>query len=148
MGANNVSGLDATAYFRWFFRIILCAIFAVFIFATAYSIDLWSRRVWGNRFFVFISTISYSFFLWHQNINIFYKQIGVPYTTSNPVMNDRSAMDWYVLLTIVTSLAIASASTYLIEMPIAKYGFVGYFKRIASGIKTAPEKIKTALKNA
>ncbi len=148
MNLNTVNGLDASVYFRWFFRIILSAIFAVFIFATAYSIDLWSRRVWGNRFFVYISTISYSFFLWHQNMNIFFKQIGVPYTTSDPVMNDRAAMDGYVFLTIITSLAIATASTYLIEMPIAKYGFVGYFKRIASGIKTAPEKIKTALKNA
>ena len=144
MNVNNIS----VTYFRWFFRIIVCLLFAVFIFSAAYSIDLWSRRILGNKFFVFMSTISYSFFLWHQNINIFYKESHIPYTTSNPVMNDRAAMDGFVILTIVTSLAIATASTYLVEMPIAKYGFKGYIVRIAKGIKAAPGKIKTALKNA
>ena len=148
MSANNIGGLDSVTYFRWFFRIIVCTILAIFIFSAAYSIDLWSRKILGNKFFVFMSTISYSFFLWHQNINIFFKEAHVPYTTSNPVMNDRAAMDWYVVLTIITSIAIAAASTYLVEMPIARYGYKGYFKNIINGIKAAPVKIKEAIKNA
>ncbi len=148
MDLNVVSGVDSVTYFRWFFREILCVIFALFLFSATFSIDLWSRRILGNKFFVFISAISYSFYLWHQNINIFLKKINVPYTTVNPVMNDRAAMDGYVLLGIVISLAIAVVSTYLIEMPIAKRGLVGYFKSIINGAKAAPQKIKQALKNA
>lgn len=148
MNVNSIGGFDSVTYFRWFFREILCVIIALFLFSATFSIDLWNRKILGNRFFVFISAISYSFYLWHQNINIFLKKIRVPYTTVNPVMNDRAAMDGYVLLSIVISLAIAVTSTYLIEMPIAKYGFKGYFKNIINGVKAAPQKIKEALKNA
>lgn len=144
----QIPGADGSVYFRWFFREILCVIIALFLFSATFSIDLWNRKILGNRFFVFISAISYSFYLWHQNINIFLKKINVPYTTVSPVMNDRAAMDGYVILTIVISLAIAVASTYLIEMPIARRGVVGYFKNIINGAKAAPQKIKEALKNA
>ncbi len=148
MGSNTVNGIDGPTYFRWFFRYIVSALFAVFIFASAFSIDLWSRRILGNKFFVYLSTISYSFYLWHQNIHIWLKKINVPYTTQNPVTSDRNAMDGFVFLSIVLSLLISTASTYLIEMPISKYGLIGYFKNIGKGIKNAPARIKDAVKNA
>lgn len=137
---------DGPAAFRMIYRFIVDGAFAVFIFATSFSYKWWGEKIWGNRFFVYISTISYSFYLWHQNIHIFLKKIHVPYTTQDPVMQDRAAMDGFVLLSIVLSVAIAAASTYFIEIPISKYGFKGFLIKIKNKILIIAQKNDKNLK--
>lgn len=123
---------DGPTVFRMLYRFIADGAFAAFLFTTSFSCKIWERKIWGNKFFVYLSTISYSFYLWHQNVHIFLKKINVPYTAQNPVMNDRAAMDGFVLLSVVISLLIATASTYLIEIPISRYGFKGCIRNIKS----------------
>lgn len=138
MDAAQVNGL----YFRMMTRAILCGVVAVFLFASCYSIKLLQKKILGNKFFVFISTISYSFYLCHQNINIFLKRVNVPYTTVSPVMHDRHAMAGYSFLAIILSLIVAVILTYFVELPIAKYGYKGYFKRIPQNFKDFIQKLK------
>lgn len=135
-------GLDTTAYFRMIYRTILALGFALFLFAACYAYRFWERGIWGNRIFVFLSTISYNFFLWHQNIHILLKKLNIPYTTMNPVQNDRAAMDGFVLLSSVLSLLIATAVTYLVEIPISRYGIKGYGKMICTRKEGYREKKK------
>lgn len=122
-------GMEVSVYFRMMLRPLLDGAFAVFLASTCYSLKFWEQKIWGNRLFVFLSTISYSFYLWHQNLYIFFKRVNIPYSAQNPVMGDRAAMDGLFLICAAASLIIASLSTYLIEQPIAKYGYIGAFKR-------------------
>ncbi|MDY3031668.1 MAG: acyltransferase [Clostridia bacterium] len=128
MGAALIDGADAQSYHRLLYRTIPSALFALFIFSASYSAGAWQRFL-GNRFFAFVSAISYSFYLWHQNIHIVLKKLNIPPTTADPVMNDKRAMVIFLLLSIALSLAAAVISTYLIERPIVKYGFKGALKR-------------------
>ena len=59
---------------------------------------------------------------------IFLKKINVPYTVQSPPMHDRAAMDGFVVLSVLLSLAVACISTYCIELPIMRYGFLGAFE--------------------
>lgn len=141
MGSVRMEGMDAQSYHRLLYRWILAWLFALFIFAAAYSAKMW-QKFWGNKFFVFMSGISYSFYLWHQNIHIALKKLHIPYTTADPVMNDKTAMAWFLVISIILSLAIASFSTYCIEKPVVKYGFKGCAVKIGGGVKKIITKIK------
>lgn len=134
MGSARIEGMDAQSYHRLLYRWILAWLFALFIFAAAYSVKAW-QRFWGNKFFVFMSGISYSFYLWHQNIHIALKKLHIPPTTADPVMNDKPAMVGFLVISIVLSVAIASFSTYCIEKPIVRYGFKGCATGIYGRIK-------------
>ena len=136
---------DGPTAFRMLYRFIADGAFAVFLFTTSFSYKLWERKIWGNKFFIYLSTISYSFYLWHQNVHIFLKKINVPYTVQNPVMNDRAAMDGFVFLSVVISLLIATASTYLIEIPISRYGFMGCIRKIKGTITARTSKKQNSI---
>lgn len=131
-GASFPNGYDSSVYFRFLYRGLFSVIAAGFIFTACFSCGFWEKNVWGNRFFVFLSSISYTVYLWHQNIYIFLKKVHIPYTTSNPVMNDRQAMEGMTLICLAASVIIGVLVTKYIEGPIVKYGFMGCMKRIAS----------------
>lgn len=133
MGNANVNGLDSSACHRLLYRILLSSLFALFILSASYSAKIW-QKFWGNKLFVFISGISYSFYLWHQNIHIALRKLNIPYTSQNPVTLDKQAMVIFMILSIVLSVSIAIFSTYCIEKPIVRYGFCGYFKLIKEKI--------------
>ena len=125
---QGVSGGDA--YFRFLYRGLFAACMAGFLFTACFSCDFWEKKLWGNRFFVFLSSISYTVYLWHQNIYIFLKRFNIPYTTADPVMNDRAAMEGMVFLCLSASLIIGVLVTKYIEGPIVKYGYRGVARRI------------------
>ena len=139
-------GTDGVTYFRFLYRIIFAVFLAGFIFTACFSYDFWQKKIWGNRLFIFLSSISYTFYLWHQNIYIFLKTNGIPYTTSNPVMNDRAAMEGLTLICFVSSLVISVLVTKFVEEPISKYGYKGYFSKIFEfGSSIFQHKKKTSL---
>ncbi len=123
-------GIDGVTYFRFMYRFIFAAAITAFIFTGCFSYDLWQKRIWGNRFFVFLSSISYTFYLWHQNIYIFLKNNNIPFSSENPVMNDRPAMEGMTLICLLSSLIISVLVTRYVEKPIAKYGYIGCIKKI------------------
>ena len=130
---EGVSGGDV--YFRFLYRGIFAALMALFIFTACFSWDFWQKKIWGNRFFVFLSSISYTFYLWHQNIFIFLKRVNIPYTTADPVMNDRAAMEGMVLLCFAASVVIGVLVTKYIETPIVKYGYRGCALKIRDALR-------------
>lgn len=142
MGSAHLEGYDMSTYHRLLYRFIPSGLFAGFLFFATFSSKLWLKFL-GNKLFAFISTISYSFYLWHQNIHIFLRKLNIPHTVADPVMNDRQAMIGFMLLSIVISVAIAMFSTYCIEKPIVKYGkdapkYVGeYVKAMKNAILNA-----------
>ena len=130
---QGVSGGDV--YFRFLYRGLFAALMAAFLFTACYSCDFWQRKIWGNRFFVFLSSISYTVYLWHQNIYILLKRINIPYTEAYPVMNDRAAMEGMTLICIVSSLLIGVIVTKYVEGPIVKYGYKGCAVRSGKAVK-------------
>lgn len=132
---------DAPLAFRMAYRPILAFGGALFLFSTCFTYRFWEKNIWGNRLFVFISTISYNFYLWHQNINIALRKAGIPYTTAAKPQDDRQAMDGFSLLSVVLSLFVASAITFLFEAPISKYGFKGYIIKIKELVSVGWRKI-------
>lgn len=129
MGSARIEGMDAQSYHRLLYRWIPAWLFALFIFAAAYSLKGWQKFL-GNKFFVFMSGISYSFYLWHQNIHIALRKAKIPPTAADPVTSDKPAMVIFALLSISISIAAAALSTYLIEKPIVKYGYKGCVQKI------------------
>lgn len=128
-----ITGGSAQTMFRMIYRPLLAFGFALFIFATSNAVSWYEKKVWGNRVFIFLSTISYNFYLWHQNIHIFFKEVtpaGIPAGIADVATASQGTRLLYVALTLAVSLAIAVLTTYLIEIPFAKYGFRGYLKNI------------------
>ena len=130
---NGVSG--GNVYFRYLYRGLFAAFMAGFLFTACFSYDIWQKKLWGNRFFVFLSGISYTVYLWHQNIYIFLKRVNFPYTPEQPPMNDRVAMDGRVFLCLTASTLIGVFVTKYIENPIVKYGYKGCALRIRNALR-------------
>lgn len=133
-GASFPQGASSDVYFRFLYRGIFSALIALFLFTACFSCSFWERKIWGNKFFVFLSSISYTVYLWHQNIYIFLKAHNIPYTTSNPVMDDRAAMDGLTLLCLSSSVIIGILITNYIEAPIVKYGFKGSIAKLGEAL--------------
>ena len=76
-----------------------------------------------NPLLLFLSGISYNFYIWHQPIAVWLKQLHIPfYTEEYPNMSGN--VDWqqkYMLLCIVCALIAAFRATYLIEKPCARW---------------------------
>lgn len=140
--AGLPQGYNPSVYFRFLYRGIFAAAIAGFIFTACFSCKFWERKIWGNRFFVFLSSISYTVYLWHQNIYIFLKKSNIPYTTQSPVTNDRHAMEGMAFICITASIIIGVLVTKYIEAPIVKYGFKGAIIKLFQNIKSLPDKIK------
>lgn len=143
-GAKAPQGYSADVYFRFLYRGLFSALIALFIFTACFSYGFWERKIWGNRFFVFLSSISYTVYYWHQNIYIFLKNHNIPYTTQNPVTNDRAAMEGLTLICLASSIIIGVIVTKYIEAPIVKYGFKGSFVKLGErlGLSAANKKNK------
>ena len=128
--AKFPQGFNSDIYFRFLYRGIFAASIAGFIYTACFSYEWWEKKIWGNRFFVFLSSISYTVFLWHQNIYIYLKRMNIPYSSQNPVTNDRPAMEGLTFICLAASLIIGVIVTKYIEGPIVKYGFIGCIKNI------------------
>ena len=116
------NGVAGDVYFRFLYRGIFSVLIALFLFTACFSYGFWEKKIWGNKFFVFLSSISYTVYLWHQNVFIFLKNHNIPYSTQNPVMNDRAAMDGLTLICWTVSILAGIIITNYIEKPIVKYG--------------------------
>lgn len=132
LGTARVPDADTSAYWQTMFRFPFAVVTGLWIVSTCMASGWLSKRVYGNKLMVYLSTISYSFFLWHQNIHIMLKRLNLAGASTPRPMDDRPAMQIYILLSIVFSLAIATLSTYLIERPIVKYGYKGSVKKLFS----------------
>ena len=143
-GIRFPQGYSGDVYFRFLYRGVFSALIAGFIFTSCFSYDFWQKKIWGNKFFVFLSSISYTVYLWHQNIYILLKNVNIPYSAKNPVMSDRTAMEGMVFICITASLIIGTLVTKYVENPISKYGYKGCIIKLADTLKLGgkPQKQK------
>jgi len=142
MGSYRIEGMvSPDAVHRFVYRPLLYFAMAGFIFTACFSMKFWEKGIWGNRVVMFLSAISYNFYLWHQNIHIYFKRNPVDflYTMADAENHVHIPMLKFMILTGVLSLVIATLVTYLFEIPISKYGVVGYVKKIGNFFKKKEE---------
>ncbi len=84
----------------------------------------WLRRVLGNPFTRYISTISYQLYMWHMLIGLRLKEWHIPpYTIPEGGTYPMDDVAWrlpYLLISLALSFAVATAITYLYERPISR----------------------------
>ena len=142
------NGVAGDVYFRFLYRGIFSVLIALFLFTACFSYGFWEKKIWGNKFFVFLSSISYTVYLWHQNVFIFLKNHNIPYSTQNPVMNDRAAMDGLTLICWTVSILAGIIITNYIERPIVKYGLKNSILKLLELIHLrTPQKTQLAPKS-
>lgn len=132
---------------RFVYRPILYLAVSGFIFTACFSMKFWERGIWGNRIAMFLSTISYNFYLWHQNIHIYFKRNPVDflYTMADAENHVHTPMLKFMIFTGGLTLIIATIITYLFEIPISKHGLVGYVKNIGKIFKIKQKNAKQTL---
>lgn len=92
------------------------------IMSSAFSCN-WLRRIFGNPFTRYISSISYQLYMWHMLVALRFKEWHIPEYTipegqSYP-MYDESWRLPYFMISLVVSLAIATLITHCFEKPIS-----------------------------
>lgn len=83
----------------------------------------WWKFVLGNKFFLFMSIISYNLYIWHGWILLQLKNLKIPYYSTSLPQSDEP--EWrlpYFIITIVVSIIIATIITYFFERPLLKKG--------------------------
>lgn len=84
----------------------------------------WLRKLFGNPFTRFISTISYQLYMWHMLIALRLKEWHIPPYTIPPdgsyPMHDVSWRMPYMMISLALSLVISTAITYLFERPMTR----------------------------
>lgn len=129
------NGFNGDVYFRFLYRGFFAALIAGFIFTACFSHSIWEKKIWGNKLWIFLSSISYTVYLWHQNIYIFLKSTNLMGAVTERPMDDRPAMWRMVFICIICSVIIGWFVTKYIEAPISKYGYKGCGYKILEAFK-------------
>ncbi|MGN0162752.1 MAG: acyltransferase family protein [Candidatus Ornithomonoglobus sp.] len=141
--AQFPDGFSKDVYFRFLYRGIFAALIAGFIFTACFSYSFWEKKICGNKLWIFLSAISYTVYLWHQNIYIFLKNTNLMGAVTERPMDDRSAMWRMTLICLAASVIIGWLVTNYIEAPIVKYGFKGAFDKLLTRLQFKEEKKTT-----
>lgn len=105
-------------------------LFAFFLFlltiGSLYAKNIW-KRILANRVLVFLSTISYNLYIWHQLIGRKLLAYRMPAFATPDPHNDPH---WQVLFTIaawIAAVAFSAVVTYAFERPLLKLKFSHFF---------------------
>ena len=115
-------------------RYYLSIIFMIFCLASAYALPF-CRKIFSCRAAVFLSTISYNLYIWHQVLAMKFKEYRIPYYEGDELPNvigDKPWMWKHFILSIVSSLIVATLVTYFLEKPLSK---------LIMKLKKAPEEV-------
>jgi peptidoglycan/LPS O-acetylase OafA/YrhL len=77
----------------------------------------WYRFIYSNKLAVFLSSISFNFYIWHQYIAVKLRQWNFPYSQyENPNMLGELKWQWhYTIAAFAISIAFAWLVTWLYE---------------------------------
>lgn len=128
--AGNGGSLQAGQMIR---RFPFAAVLAVLALALPFTV-LPLRKLMGNRVMTFLAGISMNYYLWHQNLAVHLKRLGVPYSEF-ALPNQAGDKPWqyqYTFLCFGLSLAAAILVTYLVEKPCARLLHRWFARRDAS----------------
>ncbi len=106
------------------YRFALGVLFLVFVLCTIFAAK-WYRKIWDNWVMKFLAGISFNFYICHQYVAVKLKEFRIPFWGGDTPPNQQANMElwkWqYTFLCIIVSLLIATAMTYLVEKPAAKF---------------------------
>lgn len=120
---HALAAADYSRKFQVQSRFWLSIVFMIFCIAAAYSLPFF-RKIFSCKVAVFLSTISYNLYIWHQVLAIQFKKHHIPYFEGDTPPNELGDKPWmwkHFLLSIVTSLILATLTTYFIEKPASKF---------------------------
>lgn len=109
-------------------RQYLGLIFGSLAISSYFSFNFW-QSIFANRILIFISTISYNLFIWHQIIAVQLRSRQFPPFSGNDPHNDPIWQIEYTIVTVLLTFAVAILITYLFEKPIIKLGIIKYFQK-------------------
>ena len=124
---KDCASLEVSSAQRWQLteRLKLALVFMGFILTSAFSVKPF-RFLLSNKLMVFLSTISYNLYIWHQWLAVKLKfDWRIPFWTGDTPPNQSYGAEstvWknkYALIITVAAFAAAVLATYLIERPIA-----------------------------
>lgn len=97
-------------------RTLLTCIFLIFVVSSSFSIKHY-RWLFSNKVMVYLSSVSYNYYIWHQYIAVRLKQLHIPpYSSENPNMAGEKPWQYlYMITAFLVPLAIAIILTYLID---------------------------------
>ena len=102
-------------------RFYAAVLFSVFLFTTAYSLRWW-RWLFNNKIMIFLASVSYNYYIWHQYIAVKLRAWHFP-----PSISDTPHMDgekpWQYIFTacaFLIPLAFSILVTYLYDKPVGK----------------------------
>ncbi len=114
-------------------RLEVAVLFLIFIIATIYAIKEY-RWLFSNKVMIFLSSVSFNYYIWHQYIAVRLKQLNIP-ASVNEMPNMVAEKPWqytYTILSFLIPLAVAIVLTYLIDKWL-----VGLLKKDSMKLKSA-----------
>ena len=119
---HHASGTENIRFGQMLLRFPLSLSGAVFLVCGSRSIFLF-RKLFSNRVILFLSGISFNFYMWHQFLALRLKAWRIPpYTGTEPFR--EAQQPWQTLYTLACfgfAILVSIAFTYLVEKPCARW---------------------------
>ncbi len=117
-------------------RLEIAVLFLIFLISTIYAIKEY-RWLFSNKVMIFLSSVSYNYYIWHQYIAVRLKQLNIPAHISD-MPNMTAEKPWqytYTILSFLIPLAVAIILTYAIDKWL-----IGYLKNEKHKFKESKQK--------
>jgi peptidoglycan/LPS O-acetylase OafA/YrhL len=105
-------------------RHYLGLLFLCITIASTFAIGLW-RKLLANRVLLFLSTISYNLYIWHQSIGLLIRDRHWWKADTPTPMEDPHWRWTYMIVAVTASIIVASVITYGFERPLLRLGVRG-----------------------
>jgi peptidoglycan/LPS O-acetylase OafA/YrhL len=116
-------------WYSWY-RLVLAFLIMVFVLSWS-STYTFLQALFSNRLMLFVSMISYNWYLWHFLLLVELKQRHIPPWVSDPPMNDPNWQVSYFALAGGLGLAAAIFFTFALERPVVRIALKFFQKRTA-----------------
>lgn len=120
-----VGGHEALQRWQGANRLEVAVLFIIFLVSTIYAIKEY-RWIFSNKVMIFLASVSYNYYIWHQYIAVRLRQLNFPPSVSDMpnMVAERPWQIYYTILSFLVPLVVAIVLTYLIDKWL-----VGLFRR-------------------
>ena len=111
-----VAGHESIQRWQGANRLALAVLFLIFLVSTIYAIKNY-RLIFSNKVMIYLASISYNYYIWHQYIAVRLKQMHIPPSVSDMpnMVAEQPWQTWYTILSFIVPLIVAVVLTYLID---------------------------------